>query len=314
MSSKRREYKMGLDRKLCSSAIGIAAVAMLLVFAIASTPRVRAQSQPAPAQTTAAPSSSFEAASIKINRSGSGRHSLSPNLPGGRLRAINVSLAGLMMSAYQAPATRILGAPSWFDSEYFDIDATSEGDNSGDENHVRLQTLLADRFKLVIHHETRQLPIYALVLAKPGKLGPQLHLDGEKCDDSSPADSPGFPPLPGTTPPSLKCSDLSGGVNPDRAHYSGRNISMERFLETLAGSASRPNVDRPVVDQTGLSGNIDFTLEFAPQSVVDTGAPGPSALPSIFTALEEQLGMKLKTETGPVDVIVIDHVEEPSEN
>jgi uncharacterized protein (TIGR03435 family) len=89
---------------------------------------------------------------------------------------------------------------------------------------------------------------------------------------------------------------------------------MEQFLVVLARPASFPYVDRPVVDRTGLTGSIDFTLDFAPQSAMDTGATSPSALPSIFTALEEQLGMKLKTETGPVDVIVIDHAEEPTEN
>jgi uncharacterized protein (TIGR03435 family) len=89
---------------------------------------------------------------------------------------------------------------------------------------------------------------------------------------------------------------------------------MEQFLVVLSGPASLPYVDRPIVDRTGLTGSTDFTLDFAPQSAIDTGASSPSALPSIFTALEEQLGMKLKTETGPVDVIVIDRVEEPTEN
>jgi uncharacterized protein (TIGR03435 family) len=94
----------------------------------------------------------------------------------------------------------------------------------------------------------------------------------------------------------------------------GRKISMEQFLVVLSRPASLTYVDRPIVDRTGLTGSTDFTLDFAPQSAMETGAISRSALPSIFTALEEQLGMKLKTETGPVDVIVIDRVEEPSEN
>jgi uncharacterized protein (TIGR03435 family) len=292
-----------------ASLFGLMPVNPLNVHASAS------QSPAAQAPVGSQPSSKFDAASIKVDKSGSGRHSISTNLPGGRLRAINVSLAGFMTAAYQVSASRIVGAPEWFDSEYFDIEATSEGDNSGDENRLRLQSLLADRFKLVIHNETRDLPVYALVLAKPGKLGPQLHLDNQKCDDTSlPAPTSNFPMPPGTTPSSLKCSDLSGGTTLDRVHYAGRNISRERFVETLAGSASRPNVDRPIVDETGLAGNFDFTLEFAPFSGPDVAASSSSALPSIFTALEEQLGLKLKTETAPVEVIVIDHVEQPSQN
>jgi uncharacterized protein (TIGR03435 family) len=296
----------GRERRLTE--VGTAAVAVLIAFGLVSASQVRAQSQPG----ASAPSPSFEAASIKLDRSGSGRHSINQDLPGGRLRAINVSLAGFMRAAYQVPASRILATPAWFDSEYFDVEAISADDNSGDENRLRLQALLADRFKLVIHHETRQLPVYALVLAKPGRLGPQFHVNDGNCDSAPPATSPGFPA--GQPGAHLNCGDTSGDANRSGVHYSGRKISMDKFLIALAGPASDRNLDRPVVDRTGLTGTFDFTLEFSPLSNVAGASSGSLTLPSLFTALEEQLGLKLKTETAPVDVIVIDHVEERSEN
>ncbi len=192
------------------------------------------------------PSSKFDAASIKVDKSGSGRHSINPDLPGGRLRAINFSLAGFMTAAYRVSASRIVGAPEWFDSEYFDIDATSEGDNSGDENRLRLQSLLADRFKLVIHHETRDLPVYALVLAKPGKLGPQFHLNNQKCDDPSPpATSPGYPARWNSAGASLNCGDLSGGTsNRSGCTMRGGRYPWNNSWWSLAGSSVLP-VRRP---------------------------------------------------------------------
>jgi uncharacterized protein (TIGR03435 family) len=286
------------------------AIALLFVAALAAP--ACAQSPPA-ASTAPVARPTFEVASIKVNNSGSGRHSLSTDLPGGGMRAINVSLAGLMSAAYQILASRILGGPPWFDSEFFDIEATAEDDNSGDENRGRLQSLVADRFKLVMHRETRQLPIYALVLAKPGKLGPQLHLDDGNCDSSKPWPAPASSSSVGSAS-SVSCGSTAEGGTRAGTHAAGRNISMQRFLIALAGPSGDPHVDRPIVDHTGLSGPIDFTLDFAPTWAANTDAADQSSLPSFFTALHEQLGLELKSETGPVDVIVIDHVEQPSEN
>jgi uncharacterized protein (TIGR03435 family) len=220
---------------------------------------------------------------------------------GGRLRGINVSLSQLMLAAYKVPHSQITGAPSWFDSEYFDLEATHEDPGpddaaTDDGNQLRLQALLADRFKLAVHHESRQMPIYALVLANPPKMGPNLHINTENCDTSS---------------PTTKCSDLTISYGMRRTDYEGRNISMQRFLLTLAGTPSFPAVDRPLVDETGITGNVDFALQFAP--FTDAGTyPEGAVLSSLPTALDDQLGLKLKSTTGPVDVIVIDHVEEPS--
>jgi uncharacterized protein (TIGR03435 family) len=245
----------------------------------------------------------FDAASVKVDTSGNDRHSLSVNLMGGRLRGVNVSLSQLMLAAYKVPYAQIAGAPSWFDSEFFDVEATHEDPGpddaaTDDGNQLRLQALLADRFKLAVHHENRQMPIYALVLANPPKMGPNLHINKEHCDASL---------------PTTKCSDLTISYGTRRDAFEGRNLSMQRFLLTLAGTPSFPTVDRPLVDETGIVGNVDFAFEFAP--FTDAGAyPEGAVLSSLPTALEEQLGLKLKSETGPVDVIVIDHVVQPSGN
>ena len=244
---------------------------------------------------------------MPLDKSGSGRHSLSPNLPGGRLRAINVSLAGFMTAAYQVSASRILGAPAWFDSEYFDIEATSEADNSGDENRVRLKTLLADRFKLAVHQETRQLPVYALILAKPGKLGPQLQVSDGNCGSFTATDpsKPSAASSPASTPASLNCGDAHEGRDSAKIRDLGHSISMDKLVETLTGFPEDPNVDRPIVDRTGLTGMIDFTLEFARPRLGQPGTPPDESLPTFATALQEQLGLKLESTKAPVAVLVI---------
>jgi uncharacterized protein (TIGR03435 family) len=245
---------------------------------------------------------SFDVASIKANKSGGGRHSISLDLPGGLATATNVSLQTMMTAAYQLPTGRILGMPGWSDSLYFDIQARADGNPGIDQKRLMLQSLLADRFKLALHHETRQLAVYALVLAKPGKLGPQLHANNEKCPD----------PPPESSPPT--CNNLTVNGTPGKMSFVGQKTTMEHFVANL-GSASARNLDRPIVDRTGLTGTFDFSLEFASGlTASQPGASDPSAPPSIFTALQEQLGLKLVPETGPVDVLVIDHVEQPSEN
>ena len=198
----------------------------------------------------------------------------------------------------------IIGAPSWFDSERYNIEAKANGDPPREQMILMLQSLLADRFKLTVHHETRQLPVYALVLTKPGKTGPQLkaHPGDAKCI-SVPQPDPG----PGKAMPAY-CNDFRVGAGASGGlHETAHATTMDRFPATLG-----QQVDRPVVDQTGLSGVFDVDLEFTSQrAAVDTQAAGP---PLIFTAIQEQLGLKLEPTTAPVDVIVIDHIEKPSPN
>ena len=206
--------------------------------------------------------------------------------------------------------------PDWANSEAFDIEAKAEGNPSREQISLMLQTLLADRFKLVVHLETRQLPIYALVLSKAGRMGPRLqpHSDATEClklDPSRPVPTSDFGVIPPPPPP---CGRFMTGTR----RLAGNNVTLEMLAANLGAISS---VDRPVVDRTGLSGGVDLTLEYMPQPAqpgslasADASAPDPSGPPLIFTALQEQLGLKLEPQTGPVQVLVIDHVEHPSEN
>jgi uncharacterized protein (TIGR03435 family) len=167
---------------------------------------------------------------------------------------------------------QIIGGPAWVNSEGFDIEA--KGDHSASDAQLgqMVQSLLADRFKLALHRETRQLPVYALVVAK----------NGPKIRESTAA-------RPG----------MAGGPG----QLDAQKISLQVFTQTLGRQ-----LDHPVLDQTGLTGRYDFKLNWSPDESDATGGP------SIFTAVQEQLGLKLETQTGPVEVLVIDHAEKPSDN
>jgi uncharacterized protein (TIGR03435 family) len=187
---------------------------------------------------------------------------------------------------------------------------------------LMMQALLAVRFKLAIHFETRQLPVLALVLDKPGKLGPQIqpHPSNAPCSTAPPPLSTGFGPPPtvaGGFPES--CGALDGWPSqnpPGRLRLGARNVTIAMLATSFDNPAT--GIDRPVLDKTGLDGKYDFIMEFTPQI---TG-PLPPGLnfspdesgPTFTEALKEQLGLKLESQTGPVDVIVVDHVEQPSEN
>jgi len=261
----------------------------------------------------------FEAVSIKVDKSGSFRNSLWPNETGGRLRAVNFSLAGLVTYAYQLPSNRILGAPDWFDSEHFDIDATASGEDNVTGNRGRIKAMLADRFKLAVHHEMRDLPVYALVLAKPGQLGPQLRVSDGNCSAWHATDlsKPNAASTSKSTPDDLNCGDTSSSTSRLRARFLGHGVSLQDLVEALSGMPSYQFVERPIVDRTGLTGKIDFELEFTRPQLVpsnESGESDPSAPPPFTVALGEELGLKLEPATAPVDVLVIDHVEQPTPN
>ena len=240
----------------------------------------------------------FDVAAIHQNiddRSGHNHIYSSPN--DGHFRAVNVSAKMLVRWAFEMPETRILGGPAWMNSTMFDIDATADsvvdaqmaGLNSAvgrQEKERMVRALLGERFKLVSHIETRELPIYALVAAKGG---PKL----------------GAIQTGGTT------------INTGRARM---EVQGSNSIALLAEELAKI-VGRVVVDKTGVEGRYDLKLSWTPDdgaaSVVN-GSGGSSATadsgPSIFTSIEEQLGLKLESRKGPVEVLVIDHAEMPSEN
>lgn len=234
--------------------------------------------------------------------------------PGGRVTATNSTLRFLITVAYELgmPAqtrTTLIGAPNWVDSEHFDIEAETGGNPSISEKRLMIQSLLADRFKLVVHGATRQFPVFALVLAKGAKARPLLqpHRDDVKCfDDSGP---PLPPPASGSNDPlPMSCDNFTVLAEPSW-RLAGANVTMQMLAKTLSFTRG---IDRAVVDRTGLSGHFDVRLSWTPQAV--TAVPDAAAPPLLFTAIQQQLGVKLESAKGPVDVLVIDHVEESSPN
>ena len=280
-----------------------------IVIGTFDSPRLQAQAQE---QTRPAGELAFDVATIKPNTTGRGFERL--RFRPGNFSATGVSLQELMTSAYGLQAFEIFGAPSWATSDRFDIAATMEPSTTPDQNRQLLRALLAERFKLVAHEEHRDMPVYALVMARPDrKLGAQLRaFQGECWDSSKPGPEPEAPTWPQPPSDSSKgpqwCISMTGV---------GRISSRGTVLPDLAKVlATFPAVRRRVIDRTGLTGRFDFDMEWTPLATAGPAAPGvpPDAGPTLFTALQEQLGLKLESTKETIGVLVIDSVSQPSPN
>jgi uncharacterized protein (TIGR03435 family) len=297
------------------------------IVVISAVNALRAQ---APATDTKPPA--FEVASVKPNNSGP--VGLGPNnfrlQPGGRLTITNYPLRAIVGIAYQVQDQQLVGAPDWLYAR-FDILAKVDGDLpplprpqvfDAPTHPVfpMLRSLLAERFKLMVHREKRELPIYALVMARADRrLGPQLKRS--TTSDCAPILAPhelaqrDSSPDPTTRSDGARQCYILGTMLGNVAHVTGDSQSMPQLAQVvLSGWANRI-----VVDRTNLPGLFNFTLDVAPEQVPQlpaSGAPAPTPLesdrPSFFTAVQEQLGLKLESTKGPVDVLVIDHVEQPT--
>src|SRR5256885_124771 len=216
-----------------------------------------------------------------------------------------MSLRLMIKTAYGVHDSQIVGGPSWIDSDHWDIKAKAEGypDSSKFRDVARLMVrpLLADRFKLALHHEMREIPVYALVVAKPGELGPNLRRD-ENCD---PGSKDMIQPAPGSPEPAGPMACGADGFNP--AHLWARGMTLNYILIALG----RTTIDRVVVDHTGLTGKFDWEVQWIPETL-SINAPQWSDGPSIFQAFRDQLGLKLEPTRDRVDVLVIDHVQRPT--
>jgi uncharacterized protein (TIGR03435 family) len=263
------------------------------------------------AQTPQAPPDSggrtFEVASIKRNTStGSGRSVGSR--AGGRFVMVNGPVATLVRSAYPSDTSELIGAPDWIQSERYDVNAKAEGNPARDEMQAMLRALLADRFKLAMHYETREQPVYALMLSRSdGRLGAEIRRSALDCEAVAAANRIGRPldvPLPANGAPA--CGMSAGG---------GTLRIGGMPLRSLAGSIAGAT-GRVIVDKTGLEGNYEVTLRYAtqPAALTAPNAAGVNDPPSIFTALREQLGLKLEPDRAPLQMIVIDHIERPTED
>jgi uncharacterized protein (TIGR03435 family) len=266
------------------------------------------------AQTPANPT--FEVASVRPNKTGDGRIMLGLQ-PGGRFNATNVPLRMLLRQAFNVQEFQIVGGPDWMTSDRFDIVAKApEGNFTADVMRPMLRSLLTERFKLVVHNETREMPIYALVKARDdGRLGPNLSPAAIDCAAVTRGRRGGPPPAPPQPGQKMECGFMIG---PGRMNAGG--MPMANLAQTLS-----PQVGRIVIDKTELTGTYDFELTYAPEglgSAFPGGGAGPLLnggpvpadpnAPNLFTALQEQLGLKLDSQRGPVDVIVIDSVEQPA--
>jgi uncharacterized protein (TIGR03435 family) len=242
--------------------------------------------------TQSLPQRGFEAASIRRSEPGNLRGSTFEFLPGGGLRIINGTLRAILETAYDIREFQILGGPGWVSSERYDIlarsaDSLSNGptvENDAKAVRLRLQVLLTQRFKLEVHRETRELPEYALEVAKNG---PKLSRDNA----------------------SGLASNARSGIQRNCGQMTGTNTTMGNLSLMLSRQ-----LDRPVVDRTGLTGNYNFNFAWTPETGPCSGPPESSNAPSIFTALQEMLGLRLESIKGPVDSLIIDHAERPSEN
>jgi uncharacterized protein (TIGR03435 family) len=290
------------------------ACAGLVLAAVCGIVSLRAQ---APTQAPAADvPQAFEVASVRPNKSGAQASSIRRQ-PGGGLTATNMPLRALITFAFQLQPFQVVGDPAWIRNEHFDIVAKMEGNPapvapfSGrlDPLMLAMQTLLAERFKLTVHHETREMDIYALVLARAdGKLGPALKPSTQNCAAVMAAAIArgGPPPAP---PPG---SPLMCGVRGMFGKLIVGGMPLAAFASNLSGQ-----VQRTVVDRTGLTGEWDFEIGFAaePPPNLPPGVelpPVDPGAPSLFTAVQEQLGLKLQSTKGPVEVLVIDRVEPPT--
>jgi uncharacterized protein (TIGR03435 family) len=244
--------------------------ALLLLSAVA----LAASAQPA----------AFEVASIKPNRSLGGMSSI--HLSKGRVSMENVSLKKVILNAYGFPDDReyMIQGPGWLATERFDIDATFPGDTPLPQVRQMMQALLAERFELMLHRETRELPVYSLVISKNGlKIHP--------------------------------VEDGQGGTSSGPGRLEATKITMQKLAGLLAHS-----VGFPVIDSTDLKGVFDFTLQWSPEeapklAIPDGNDAAGTAGPSIFTALQEQLGLRLASGKGPVETLIVDHIKKaPTEN
>jgi uncharacterized protein (TIGR03435 family) len=258
---------------------------LLLPFSIASGP-LSAQSPSvalSQAQSAAQPPLRFEVVAIYPHRLVGDESSNRRVLPGGRFVATTTTVRTLLRIAFATDDNRMSGAPGWIDSETFDINATTAGRaeiKTPEQFQQVILSLLEDRFQLKFHREPKEVPVYWLELNKAGKPGPGLKLSASDAVPNMSTNSNGLQT-------EMKASKMS-------------MVDVAAALRRLAG--------RPVEDHTGLAGNFDFKIEWAPEETAE------STDPSLFTVLKEQLGLKLRPAKGTIETLVIDQISQPSAN
>ena len=296
----RSAVDLNCGKKVALAVAASAALALPTVIGMMNVPLSQAQSG-------IAATPKFEVASIKPSVGGS----LGTNIrlsPGG-LNLRNYTPRLMIETAYRVQSFQIAGAPGWINSDHYDIAAKAEGSPTSEQvAGPMLRALLEERFRLKLHHTTKELPVYALAVAKNG-----FKVQKSSC---APFDinKPAPPPGPGEKLPNI-CGSMREGGSGLNWTLDALGISMPELARNLS-----LRLNRTVIDKTGVKGIFDIHLEYARELTAGVlGVPGDSApvdtagLP-IFTALQENLGLKLEPGKGPVEILVIDHVEQPSDN
>jgi uncharacterized protein (TIGR03435 family) len=302
----RSTPERGLGGKLLAVAVASLAVAVQVASAqVNVAPAAAVVARPTGAD---GKPMEFDVISVKPNKSGTNRMMFMTGAE--NFSGTNIPLMLVVQNAYNIKEDLISGAPGWVTSDRFDVEAKvaatdvatlkklNDDQQDAAQQHM-LQTLLADRFKLQVHKETKQLPIYELVIAKGGL----------KLKQATPGD---------TYANGIKGPDgvsHAGMISMRPGQFTGQSISLSALVDQLAR-----RTHRTVVDKTGLTGNFDVTLNWTPDDgpggmarTADDGSSGDAA-PDLFTAVQEQLGLKLQPAKGPVETLVVDHVERPTEN
>jgi uncharacterized protein (TIGR03435 family) len=275
----------------------------------------------------------FEVASIKPNNSGDGRVMM--QMQPGQLRATNVTLRLLIRNAYALQDFQITGRPSWMASDHFDLIAKMpEGFQQtpgpppaagGPPTPMQqmMRRLLTERFKLTAHNETKDAPVYALILARgDGKLGSQIKKSDVDCAAVMAAArgrGPGAMPPPPGAPGGRGADNIPCGIRIGPGALTMGGTPLANFAQSLGMFAGRI-----VLDRTGLTGAYDIDLTWTPDQMPRPAGDGPPPQingvavdpngPSLFTAVQEQLGLKLDSQRGPVEMLVVDKAEKPVEN
>ena len=288
---------LNLSRKLLLSAAGFAAIAVPVLIGSLHTMRLRAQAHDAPADIPR-----LDVATIK-QVAARDRDAMSMLFSDDGASFRSVAVAWIVLQAFSPQPIigleddRILGLPSWTKSERYDVQAKVDDEDvtkwkalSPSQRRLAFEPLLVTRFNLQFHHEIRERPTYSLVVAKNG---PKLHQA----------------PPGGTSPDGIKRPDGTGSAE-ESTVAPGKIVLHGSGLSALASILASQGLSHAVVDKTGLPGIYDITLRWSPDDVGSSDA----SFPSLFTALQEQLGLKLEYEKNPMDVIVIDHISKPSEN
>jgi uncharacterized protein (TIGR03435 family) len=269
------------------------------------------------------PSKAFDAASVRQNKDG--HQGGSYHSGDGNLTVRNLPLKRLILFAFRLDDPQLIGGPGWLDSDRFDVVAKADTKTTDDDLRAMFKNVLVERFALKVHVETRSLPIYALTMARADRqLGPNLHATDCKSFSSGSGPCGLGPAVQGPPPGAGRDGGVffsndggrgggggGGGSASVGTSAAGSSMSMSGPISALAGMLSR-DVNRPVVDRTGLTGSFQLKLSYTmPGARAPADGDSTPRAPELFTALQEQLGLKLEATRGPVEVLVIDGAEHP---